>query len=173
MLVVLIITALFVALSVYFFFRAEKLQQSILVLKRETSINLKQSTALTESIALIASNQEGFAKDRLQKLLDNNSEQQSNNNVELIKPLINNYLIIFSECLKGKGKLQSITKQCFENQSTYNYKEFVNKVIKSDAKIQRLWSSNNLIGFVSLVEALLVKYDVTHECNIANKSTST
>lgn len=158
MLAVLLITALFVALSIYFYFRAEKLQHTLLRLKRETANTSKENTALTKSMALIASNHEAFAKSRLQQLLANNKEQKRSGNVELIQPLINNYVIIFGECLKGKGQLQTVTKKCFDSQDTNGYKEFVNKVIKNDVKIQRLWASNNLIGFISLVEALLVKY---------------
>jgi len=159
MLAVLLITALFVALSIYFFFRAEKLQHTLLRLKRETANTSKENTTLTKSMALIASNHEEFAKSRLQQLLANNKEQRRSDNAELIKPLINNYVIIFGECLKGKGQLQTITKKCFDNQGTNDYKEFVNKIIKNDVKIKRLWASNNLIGFISLVEALLVKYN--------------
>ena len=157
MLAVLLIIVLFVALSIYFFFRAEKLQHSLLRLNRETSNKLKENTALTKSIALIVSNHEEFAKSRLQKLLTN--KEQCSESIELIKPLINNYAVIFSECLKEKGKLQVAAKKCFENQGAHDYKEFVNKVIKNDEKIQRLWTSNNVIGFISLVEALLVKYE--------------
>ncbi len=158
MLAVLLITALFVALSIYFFFRAEKLQHTLLRLKRETANTSRENTTLTKSMALIASNHEEFAKIRLQKLLASNKNHKREDNAELIKPLINNYVIIFGECLKGKGQLQTVTKKCFDSQGTNDYKEFVNKIIKNDVKIQRLWASNNLIGFISLVEALLVKY---------------
>lgn len=172
MLAVLIITVLFVALSIYFFFRAEKLQHSLLRQNRETTNKLKENTALTKSIALIASNHEEFAKNRLQLLLINNNKHQCSANIELIKPLINNYVIIFSECLKEKGKLQSATKKCFENQGTSDYKEFINKVIKNDEKIQRLWASNNVVGFISLVEALLVKYEAIEVESASIQSTS-
>jgi hypothetical protein len=169
MLAVLLIIVLFVALSIYFFFRAEKLQHSLLRLNRETSNKLKENTALTKSIALIASNHEEFAKSRLQKLLTN--KEQCSGNIELIKPLINNYAVIFSECLKEKGKLQVAAKKCFENQGAHDYKEFVNKVIKNDEKIQRLWTSNNVIGFISLVEALLVKYESVETDSSSTQST--
>jgi len=157
MLAILLITALFMVISIYFFFRAEKSQHSLLLLKRETANTVKNNTVLTKSIAMIASNHGEFAKSRLKKLLTKNQDQQSLKNIAIIKPLINNYNVIFMECLKGKGKLQSITKKCYENQDAFS--DFINNIIKSDVKIQRLWASNNLIGFVSLVEALLVKYD--------------
>jgi len=171
MLAVLVITALFVALSIYFFFRAEKLQHTLLRLKREATNASKENTTLTNSMALIASNHEEFAKIRLQKLLASNENHKRADNAELIKPLINNYVIIFGECLKGKGQLQTITKKCFDSQGTNNYKEFVNKVIKNDVKTQRLWASNNLIGFISLVEVLLVKYgDIGASSDLTQKN---
>lgn len=173
MLAVLLITVLFVALSIYFFFRAEKLQHTLLRLKRETANTSKENTKLTKSMALIASYHEEFAKSRLQQLLANNKEHNSSDNVELIKPLINNYIIIFSECLKEKGKLQAITKKCFESQNTNDYNEFINKIIKNDEKIKRLWASNDILGFISLVEALLVKYDSAETDSVSIQSTST
>ncbi|NQY87230.1 MAG: hypothetical protein HRT51_05660 [Colwellia sp.] len=163
MLAILFITALFVVISIFLFFRAEKLQHSLLVLQRETTDTLKENKALTEAMVLIASKHEQFTKNRLQQLLANNQKHKRQDIVELIQPLINNYLLIFSECLK-KQKLQTVTKKCFDSQSTNDYKEFISKVIKNDVTIKRLWASNNLIGFISLVEALLVKYsyvDVT------------
>lgn len=163
MLVLLLITALFVALSIYFFFRAEKLQNTLRLLKRDKGKTLKENTMLTESIALIAGNHEEFAKIRLQLLLAKNENHPHLDHVELIQPLINNYINIFNGCLKEKGRLHSITKECYDKQNTDEYKDYINKVIKNDEKLQRLWSSNNLIGFISLVEALLIKYDAEKE----------
>jgi len=58
-----------------------------------------------------------------------------------------------------KGRLHTITKKCFSNLEGDLFKDFFEQVIKKDSKIQRLWNSNNFIGFISLVEALLVKYE--------------
>jgi len=159
MLVLLLITALFIALSIYFFFRAEKIQNTLRLLKRDKGKILKENTMLTESLALITSNHEEVAKIRLQLLLDENNNQPYVDNVKLFQPLINNYAIIFNECLKEKGRLHGITKECFDNQNSSDYKSFINKIIKNDEKLQRLWESNNFIGFISLVEALLIKYN--------------
>ena len=165
MLALLLITALFVILSIYFFFRAEKLQNTLRLLKRDKGKTLKENTMLIESIALIASNHEEFAKIRLQLLLAESESHPHSDQVELIQPLINNYVIIFNRCLKEKGRLHSITKECFDKQSTHEYKDYINRVIKNDEKLQRLWASNNLIGFISLVEALLIKFDAEKESN--------
>jgi hypothetical protein len=167
MLVLLLITALFIALSIYFFFRAEKIQNTLRLLKRDKGKILKEHTKLTESIALIASNHEEVAKIRLQLLLTESENQPYLEHVKLIQPLINNYVIIFNECLKEKGRLHGMTKECFDNQNSGAYKDFINRIIKNDEKLQRLWESNNIIGFISLVEALLIKYNTEKENSIS------
>ena len=66
MIAVLLITALFVFISVYFFFRAEKLQRLIAVLNRDTAKAQKENQLLSKSMALMAGNTEGFVKNRFQ-----------------------------------------------------------------------------------------------------------
>ncbi len=159
MFAILLITALFVAISVYFYFRAEKLQRDLFILKRELSNTQKEAVALSKSMALLASSHEDFAKNRLNLLLEKTEQSSEKNEVELLKPLFSNYAIIFRECLTGKGNMQKIIKKCFSNQDSEVFNEFTCKVIKADAKFQRLWGSNNLTGFISLVESLLIKHD--------------
>ncbi len=154
MIAVLLITILFVIISIYFFFRAEKLQRSIVLLKRDTAKTQKENLVLSKSMALMAGNSEEFAKNRLQLLLNNPHSQKYSNELTLIKPFIENYSRIFKECVLKKGKLHSTTKKCFSSQEKDTFKEFFEKVIKKDSKIQRLWNSNNFIGFISLAEAL-------------------
>jgi len=159
MFAVLLITVLFVTISVYFYFRSEKLQRDLLISKRELANTQKESIALSKSIALLASSHEDFVKTRLNLLIAKTEQSSEKSDVSLLKPLISNYAIIFRECLTGKGKMQKIIKKCFSNQDPEVFKEFTHKVIKADTKFQRLWGSNNLTGFVSLVESLLIKYD--------------
>jgi hypothetical protein len=158
MLAVLLVTLLFIAVSIYFYFRAETLQRDILILKRESSDTKKENIALSKSMALQASNHEEFVKTRLNILITKTEQTSEKNDVNLLKPLINNYSLIFHECLTGKGKMQAIIKKCFNNHDPDMFKEFMDKIIKTDSKLKRLWGSNNLAGFISLVEALLVKY---------------
>ena len=159
MIAVLLITALFVFVSVYFFFRAEKLQRSIVLLKRDTAKTQKENQVLSKSMALMAGNTEDFVKNRLQLLLNKSQDKKYLDELALIKPFIDNYSLIFKECLMKKGRLHIITKKCFSNQEGDAYKSFFETIIKKDSKIQRLWNINNFIGFISLVEALLVKYE--------------
>ena len=158
MIALLLITILFVAISVYFYLRAESLERSILIVKREADNTKKEHAALSKSMTKIASSYEESSKKRLIEILSANENTQEYRDVELLKPLINNYGIIFRECLSGKGKLHAITKKCFSSQDTEMYDEFIKKLIKNDSSIQRLWGSNNLMGFVSLVESLLTNY---------------
>ncbi len=173
MIVVLLITALFVFISIYFFFRAEKLQQSIISLKRESTKSLKENQILSKSMAQIANNSEESAKNRLQRLLNKTQQQKVSSELVLIKPFMDNYSLIFKECLMKKGKLHSITRKCFSTQENDLFKDFFEKIIKKDSKALRLWNSNNFIGFISLVETLLVKYEEQTQVADVNEHTPT
>lgn len=158
---VLAITALFVIISVYFFLRAEKLQRIIITQKRETQTTIKENKNLVDSMALLASKNEEFAKSRLIRLKEKAQEQQNDQLIhyyDIISPVVNNYAAIFRDCLKGKGRLQSITKKCFANGDEQTFKAFI-KVLQSEKHTKRFWSVNNLNGFISLVEALLILND--------------
>jgi len=172
MIAVLLITALFVFISVYFFFRAEKLQRTIVLLKRDTAKTQKENQIFSKSMALMAGNTEEYAKSRLQLLLVKTQDKKTLNELDLIKPFINNYSLIFKECLMKKGKLQSTTRKCFANLDGDVFKEFFETIIKKDNKVQRLWNSNNFIGFISLAEALLVKYEEKSQSNLPLESSA-
>ena len=108
---------------------------------------------------LVANRQEGFVKHRLTQLFtrfDDNEEISAQ--LHIIKPLINNYTIIFSACLKGKGQLSAITKQCYHSIDSNAFENFL-ALINKDVKIKRLWGSNTLSGYMALVEALLLKFE--------------
>lgn len=163
MIAVLLITALFVFISIYFFFRAEKLQYTIISLKRDALKTQNENQVVSKAMGLMAGNTEGFARNRLQLLLNNTQDKATLDELALIKLFIDNYTVIFKACLLKKGKLHSMTKSCFANHPGDAYQDFVDSIIKKDSKIQRLWSSNNFIGFISMAEALLVKYEKSYQ----------
>ncbi|AOW77302.1 hypothetical protein A3Q34_10800 [Colwellia sp. PAMC 20917] len=154
MIFVLSIAAIFVALSIYFYFRAEGLQRALFSVKKEFSSSQKENKFYIDSMAIIAKRHEDFVKNRLQII--KNCQALEPETIEIISPLINNYAAIFIECLKGKGKLQSITKKCYENFDDDAFRRFVAHIAKQDASVRRMWSSNNLTGYISLIEALLL-----------------
>lgn len=122
-------------------------------------------------MVLMAGNSEKFARNRLQLLLNKTKNQKILDELALIKPFIDCYSLIFKECLMKKGKLHTITKTCFSNNEVDVYTDFFEKIVKKDPKIQRLWNSNNFIGFISMSEALLVKFeDKLHSGAIENDS---
>ena len=170
MIAVLLITALFVFVSVYFFFRNEKLQRSLTVLNRESAKVQKENQVLSKSMSLMASNSETFTKNRLQLLIDRAICPNMINELTLIKPLINNYSFIFKACLMKKGMLHTSTKKCFSVIEADAYKNFINTIIKKDHKMLRIWNNNNFIAFVSLVEALLVKYELALQDELNDES---
>ena len=156
MFIILLVTALFIFISIFYFFRAEKLQRTVMLLKRENVSTRNENKALSKSIVLVSKNYENFAKQRFLQL-----RTTTNNNIveiDTFKPLIDNYSTIFIESLKNKGKFQGIAKTYFERQDNKVFDQFF-KQIEKDPKIKRLWSSNNLVGFIGLVEALLLTYE--------------
>lgn len=158
MLFVLIITVVFVVISIYFFFRAEKLQRQLISYKRDVLATSKENKVLVESMTLVATRGQEFAKTKLERLKIHAKSCESEQlmmHIELISPLVNNYSIIFRECLKGRGRLKAISQKCFENHDSAAYKKFVALIVTGDKQLKRYWSSDNLNGFLFLVDALL------------------
>jgi hypothetical protein len=155
---ILAIAVLFVLLCIYFFFSAEKLQRQLIIQRREGESTRKENKTLVDFMALISNQHEEFSKAILQKKMTQaklNDNEALLQQLELISPLINNYSLIFRECLKEKNGLKAITKKCFDNHSKEAFKQFVALLVTSDKRMKRYWSSNNLKGFMSLVDALL------------------
>jgi len=152
MIFLLSVIAIFVAVSIYFFFKAENLHRSVIAARKETSIVKQESKALNDNMAVVAKRNEEFAQQRLR--LFSNDE-----NCEITKhltPLVNNYSIIFTSTAKGKGQLHKIAKKCLDNYDAEAYKELKAFIAKQDGQIKRMWSSNNLSGFMALIEGLLL-----------------
>ena len=153
MIFVLSVMAIFIAISIYFFFRAEKLQREVILAKREGKAARKENKMLLDSMALIANRYEEFSRNRLQELKKHAGDDDETLNQ--ITPFINNYATIFAECLRGKERLKPITQKCYQLSDANAFKEFNQFLSKRDGQVKRMWSSNNLNGYISLVEALL------------------
>jgi len=151
------IAIIFIAIMVYLFFRAEKLQQKLIKSQSESRNARKESQALLESLMLIIAKQDESIKQRLHELkaVEEKNEEQSSS-LTIISPLLINFTLIAGECLKGKGQLTKIAKKCYENSNPGSYKAFTLWIKTQDTKIRRMWSANTLSGYLSLVEALLV-----------------
>jgi hypothetical protein len=131
--------------------RASSSGTGIIAQQREGLATRKENKALVESITLVATREQEFAKAELQRLKAQakaSDDEQLIIHTELISPLIYNYSIIFRECLKGKGRLKAISQKFFENQDSSAYKKFVALIVTSDKKLKRYWSSDNLNGFL-------------------------
>ncbi|WP_440876932.1 hypothetical protein [Thalassotalea sp. PLHSN55] len=147
------IIGVFVAVSIYFFFRAETLQREVIQAKRESKQADKESKILVDSMAILTSRYEEFAKRRLDVLFDNKSIPQEP--LLIIAPLVNNYSTIVNDCLKGNGQLSKVVSSIYQSTGAKAYSDFTTFIASQDKKTQRLWSSNKFKGFVSLVEELL------------------
>jgi hypothetical protein len=160
MIFLIVITLLFLFLTIYFYFRVEKLQREIGKVKSENKNHQKENKALLESLILVASRQEEFAKNRFQLIQSAvDSESTFYEELRILSPFINNYAAIFRACLKGKGQLSVFTKKCYDSGDPESYSQFSALMAKQDSKIKRIWGSNTLNGYLTLVETLLVKYE--------------
>jgi Na+/H+ antiporter NhaD/arsenite permease-like protein len=56
-----VITLVFVLTSIYFFFRAEKLQRKLITQQRESSSTRKENKMLVETMTLVATREQEFA----------------------------------------------------------------------------------------------------------------
>lgn len=153
MIFVLVIIAIFVAVSVYFFFKVESLQREIILMKREMTGTKKENKLYVEAVATIAQRHEEIAKKKLLDLRKN--EALDTKVIELITPMVNNYAIIFNDSIRAKGKLQSAVKKVYEGYQKGSYKTFSNHIAQSNTEIKRAWSSNNINGCIIMVDALL------------------
>ena len=149
----LAVIAIFVAVSIYFFFKAESLQREIILIKREASATKKENKVYLETVAIIAQRYEEIAKQKLVDLRDSGNIDAKL--LELISPLVNNYAVIFNDSIRAKGKLQSAVKKVYEGYQKGSYKAFSSHISQSNSEIKRAWSSNNINGCILLVDALL------------------
>ena len=160
MIFIIAIITIFFLLLIYLYFRTEKLQ---LLLKKAQLTNRKskkENEALLATLVHVANTQSASTKARLQYLKDKYYEDEIiNQELQLITPFIHNYAIIFSACLKNKRHLSVITQKCYENLEKESYKKFIIFINKQDKKIKRMWNSNTLLGYISLIEALLQKFE--------------
>lgn len=158
----LIVVAIFVGVSIYFYFRAEKLQRELLDVKRENHQTRKNNKVMADAVALVASKYEEFNKHRLKtlKTAADNGFPTVSHDLALIAPLVNNYAGIFRACLAAREQLKPMVKKCFDNVQDGQYQDFQKFIAGRDAHIKKMWSSNNLNGFISLIEALLTEQQI-------------
>jgi hypothetical protein len=154
MIFTLIIIVLFVGISIYFFFKAEALQRQILLFKREATTLKKESKLLIDSMAVIAKRNEEFVKRRIKQVAENKEKTEG---LILLHSLSHSYSTIFIASAKGKGQLHKIVKKCCEGYEAGSYKKLTSYIANQDQQIKRFWGSNNLNGYIALIETLLEK----------------
>jgi len=160
MILVIGVVALFVAISIYLYFRVENLQRDLKVAQKESHHARKESQQLIESLVAIASKYQEFAQQRLKQMTgaaQNEEHKELLVSLTIITPLINNYAYIFRECLKN-GKLHKTVKACYERATNSSYQEFEIFIKRQDAALKKMWLNNHLTGYVALIEALLIKH---------------
>jgi hypothetical protein len=165
MLFSLVIIVMFVLISIYFYFRAEKLEREVVKQKQSSSLVNKENIALVDTILNVGQKNADFAKHRLKIIslkvesLEKYSREAQEQRIDIISPLINNYNLIFQDSVKAKGRVKLITKECYDSISPTAFQSFGSFIKRSEQHIARNWSSNNLTGFITLVEGLLLDFE--------------
>ncbi|GAA5135941.1 hypothetical protein [Thalassotalea piscium] len=153
MIFVLGLLAIFITVSIYFYFRAEGLQRDITALKRASLDSKKESQVLIDTLALMAKKNEEFIKFRFNKMAKELSDD--NEFVVYLTPLVANYAAIVRESLKGKARTNIAIKKSCQAYDSRSFSRLTAYITKSDGHIKRTWNSNSLSGFMSFVEMLL------------------
>lgn len=153
MFVVFSIIAVSFFVSAYLFYRAEGLQRKLNLVTKEVKATNKSNQNLTDTMVMFALKNEESAVRRFNTLLE--IKPNSAEDIALIKPLFTNYSLIVRELLKNNTQLKVILKKCCDTSDKNGFKNLTSYLASQDAAIKRLWSTNNLASYISLVEALL------------------
>lgn len=144
--------------SIYYYFRSERLLHELIAKKRESAQALKDNKQMLDTFAMLATKQEEFYLSRysgLKKAAEKKAPLVAKE-MTVLWPMINNYAAIYRGCAMSKEPLQGKVKACYENFSPGAFEDFKRLLGSKQKPIKNMWASNNLIGFVSLVEALLM-----------------
>jgi hypothetical protein len=149
----LVIIVIFVVISVYYYFRSEKLTAELKAVKKEASHIKKESKLMIDAFAVVAKKNEDFLDARFKAA---QSQSTDNESVVLLTPLVTNYATIFRESIRGKGEMHKVVKKCCENFQPGSYKRLTTFINSQDAQVKRAWNSNNLKGFIVFMEAMIL-----------------
>ena len=124
-------------------------------MKRDISATKKENKAYVDMMAIIAQRNEESVKQRFIDLRATATSLEDSEMFDIIAPMINNYATIFNDSVRAKGKLQSAVKKVYEGYRQGTYKVLSNHISQASKEIRRAWSSNNINGFIIIVEAFL------------------
>ncbi len=160
MIFLLIIIGIFIAASIYYYFKAEGLNQQLVGIRRELFETRKESQTLLEASTLIAQKSEEMLKQRFTMIQNRLGEDKS---VDIYAPLINNYAKIFLETMRGKGQMHKVTQKCYEGFQVGSYRRFTGFVGSLDTPIKRAWGQNNLSGLITFIELIATHYEAVEK----------
>jgi len=159
MLFSLSIISIFAFISIYFFFQAESLNRKLLLAKKDAKSIGKEKKEISDSLRIIANKNQKFIQSRFEKLKEKKVDDEG---LLLLNIIVDNYATIFLDCVKGRGRLHKVSAKLFETNEQGSYKTFTAYIEKMDPEIKRMWSSNNINGYLSFVEALVVGFEATY-----------
>ena len=149
----LFIVIVFVAVSIYYYFRSEKLDAELKSVKKEASNNKKESKILVDAFAVVAKKNEDFISFRFKAAQENCSDNEL---IVLLTPLVTNYAMIFRESIRGKDEMHKVAKKCCESYQPGSFKRLTLYINSQETHIKRAWSSNNLKGFIAFMEGMML-----------------
>lgn len=149
----LFIVIVFVVLSVYYYFRSEKLAVELKGIKKEASIIKKESKVMIDAFAIVVKKNEDFIHFRFKAAQENCKDNEL---IVLLTPLVTNYATICRESIRGKDEMHKIAKKCCENYQSGSFKRLTIYINSQESHIKRAWNSNNLKGFVTFMESMVL-----------------
>lgn len=160
MIVLLCVAGIFVAASIYFYFKAEGLHQQLLATRKELTNTKKEAKVLVDSFALIARKSEETLKQRIKFAHESGANTEV---MEVFTPFVNNYGTIFAATIKGNGEMHKATQRCYETYHKGSFRKFTGYIGTLESNIKRAWSSNNLTGLITFSEAVMFHIESTLE----------
>lgn len=160
MIVLLCIAGIFIAASIYYYFKAEGLHQQLLAVRKELKNTKKESKALVDAFAVMARKSEDTLKHRVKLASDAGASHEV---IDLFSPFVNNYATIFSATIKGNGEMHKVTQKCFETYHKGSFRKFTGYIGTLDTHIKRAWGNNNLTGLITFSEAIVFHIESTLE----------
>lgn len=158
------ILVIFLIASVYFFFRAESLQKRLLIEKKKTKQAEKDNQGFVDTMLMSSSKYQDFAVYRVKTIQDSANKlsqmpEKLADDLNVSKLFFENYGKIFIDAMTGKTGPKRSCQESLIQVNKETYRLFIEMTNRQDKTIRRMWNSDNLAGFVSFSEALLLNLE--------------
>lgn len=143
-----------VLIACFLYYRLDSIKREIARIRREANMDSKERNESLEIMASLAAIQQTSLLNRFQLLIEPLSEKDAST-LLVIKPLLANYANLFHECVLKPKNMKVIVKTVYSQTGESNFTDFERYLSRQDREVKRLWSKTDVVGFVTLVDALL------------------